>query len=250
MYNGNSKDRKMQGRLARVWQVATARQVLLYLTLDILIVGILCLFDPIIRGALAQMPLWYWPLVYGPFLLLARFENPKAPLIFNRSRSKRTIAASILLVWALLLGVFCFLYAILSYMPYMSRFQLALPLVNGFISSSLLNLHAGLSEEPFKIFWINAIAWVFQHKVRTDSGKRDLLWVGATVSILFWDLLHVVLGPYSLFEFTATFFVGLLLYLAVLRTGNLVVAIGAHALYDFFMSHVLVLILTFIFIPR
>jgi membrane protease YdiL (CAAX protease family) len=132
----------------------------------------------------------------------------------------------------------------------MSRFQLALPLVNAFISSSLLNLHAGLSEEPFKIFWINAIGWIFQRKVRTDLARRDLLWVGATVSILFWDFLHVVLSRCSLFEFTVTFFVGLLLYLAVLRTRNLIVAVGAHTLYDFFMSHVLVLILTIIFIPR
>jgi membrane protease YdiL (CAAX protease family) len=239
----------MQGRLARVWQVATARQVLLYLALDISIVGILCLLDPIVRGALAQMPLWYWPLVYGPFVLLARFENPDAPLIFNRRMRKRTIVASILLVWALLLSVFFFLYAILSYMPYMSRFQLTLPFVNALVSSLMLNLHAGLSEEPFKIFWINAIAWVFQRKARTDSAKLDLLWTGATLSILFWDFLHVVLSHYSLFEFTAAFFVGLLLYLAVLRTGNLIVAIVAHALYDFFMSHILILILTVIFIP-
>jgi membrane protease YdiL (CAAX protease family) len=160
------------------------------------------------------------------------------------------IAASILLVWALLLGVFFFLYAILSYMPYMSRFQLALPFVNALTSSLLLNLHAGLSEEPFKIFWVNAIAWVFQRKVRTDSGRRDLLWTAGTVSILFWDLLHVILSHYSLFEFTVTFFVGLLLYMAVLRTGNLIVAIAAHASYDFFMSHILVLILTAIFIPK
>jgi membrane protease YdiL (CAAX protease family) len=135
-------------------------------------------------------------------------------------------------------------------MPYTSRFQLALPYVNALVSSLLLNLHAGLSEEPFKIFWINAIAWVFQRRVRTDSARRDLLWTGATLSILFWDFLHLVLSGYSLFEFTVTFFVGLVLYLAVLRTGNLIVAIGAHTLYDFFMSHILVLILTGIFIPR
>jgi membrane protease YdiL (CAAX protease family) len=153
-------------------------------------------------------------------------------------------------VWALLLGVFVFLYAVLSYMPYMYRFQLALPLVNAFISSFLLNLHAGLSEEPFKIFWINAIAWVFRRKVQTDSARRDLLWTGAVVSILFWDFLHLVLSRYSLFEFTVAFFVALLLYVAVLRTGNLIVAIAAHALYNFFMSHILILILTVIFIPR
>jgi membrane protease YdiL (CAAX protease family) len=250
MDNDDSKYSKGQVRLARAWQVIAARQVLLYLALDISIVGNLSVSYPLIRDAFTQMPVWYWPLVYIPFILLARFENPNAPLVFNRTRRKRTIAASILLVWALLLSVFLFLYAILSYMPYMSRFQLALPLVNAFISSLLLNLHAGLSEEPFKIFWINAIARAFQRKVRTDSAKRDLLWTGATVSILFWDFLHVVLSRYSLFEFTVTFFVGLLLYLAVLRTGNLIVAIGAHALYDFFMSHILVLILTVIFIPR
>jgi membrane protease YdiL (CAAX protease family) len=250
MDNDDSKYSEGQVRLARVWQVITARQVLLYLALDISIVGILSLSYPLIRGAFTQMPVWYWPLVYIPFILLARFENPNAPLVFNRKTRKRTIVASILLVWALLLGVFLFLYAILSYMPYMSRFQLAVPLVNALISSLLLNLHAGLSEEPLKIFWINAIAWIFQRKVRTDSAKRDLLWTGAVVSILFWDFLHVVLSRYSLFEFTVTFFVGVLLYLAVLRTGNLVVAIGAHALYDFFMSHILILILTVIFIPR
>jgi membrane protease YdiL (CAAX protease family) len=135
-------------------------------------------------------------------------------------------------------------------MLYMLRFQLALPLVGAFVASLLLNLHAGLSEEPFKVFWINAIAWVFQRKVRTDSARRDLLWIGATVSILFWDLLHVLLSHYSLFEFTVAFFVGLVLYVAVLRTGNLLVAIAAHALYDFFMSHILILILIVIFIPR
>jgi membrane protease YdiL (CAAX protease family) len=233
-----------------VWQVMAGRQVLLYLALDILIVGVLCLSNALIRDSLAQMPLWYWPLLYVPFALLARFENANAPLIFNRGMRKRRIVASVLLVWALLLGLFFFLYAILSYMPYMSRFQLALPFVNAFISSVLLNLHAGLSEEPFKIFWINAVAWIFRRKAWTDSAKRDLLWIGATVSILFWDFLHVLLSHYTLFEFTVAFFVGLLLFLAVLRTGNLVVAIGAHALYDFFMSHILILILTFIFIPR
>lgn len=233
-----------------MWEVIVARQVPVYLAIDILIVGILCVFDPLVRDALSQMPVWYWPLLYVPFILLVRFENSNAPLVFNRRESKRTIALSILLVWALLLAVFFFLYAVLSYMPYMSRFQLALPFVNSLTSSLLLNLHAGLSEEPFKVFWVNAIAWVFRGKVRTESGRRDLLWTAATLSILFWDLLHVVLSNYSLFEFTVTFFVGLLLYLAVLRTGNLIVAIAAHASYDFFMSHVLVLILTFVFIPR
>jgi membrane protease YdiL (CAAX protease family) len=233
-----------------VWQVIAAHQVLLYLVLDISIVVILCLCNPLVRAGLVQLPLWYWPLLYIPFALLTRFENPNAPLVFNRSMRKRTIAASVLLVWALLLGVFSFLYAILSYMPYMSRFQLALPLVNAFVSGLLLNLHAGLSEEPFKIFWINAIAWVSRRKAWTESARRDLLWIGATASILFWDFLHVLLSHYSLFEFTVAFFVGLLLFLAVLRTGNLVVAIAAHALYDFFMSHILVLILTVIFIPR
>lgn len=250
MEKNHSECRKEQAGLTRIWQAVAARQVLLYLALDISIVGILYLCDPIIRDALTQMPLWYWPLIYIPFILLARFENPDAPLIFNRRMRKRTIVASILLVWALLLGVFFSLYAILSYMPYMSRFQLTLPFVNAFVASLMLNLHAGLSEEPFKIFWINAIAWVFQRKAWTDSAKRDLLWTGATLSILFWDLLHVVLTHYSLFEFTVTFFVGLLLYLAVLRTGNLIVAIAAHALYDFFMSHILILILTVIFLPR
>jgi membrane protease YdiL (CAAX protease family) len=196
------------------------------------------------------MPLWYWPLIYIPFVLLARFENPSAPLIFNKRTRKRTIVGSILLVWVLLLGVFFALYAILSYMPYMSRFQLVLPLLNALTASLLLNLHAGLSEEPFKIFWINLIAWVCQRKVRTESGRRDLLWTAAILSIFFWDLLHVVLTHYSLFEFTVTFFVGLLLYLAVLRTGNLIAAIAAHTLYDFFMSHILILILTIIFIPK
>jgi membrane protease YdiL (CAAX protease family) len=236
--------------LAGVWHVIGTRQVLVYLALDISIVVILCLCDPLIRDAFAQVPLWYWPLLYVPFALLARFENPNAPLIFNRGMRKRTMAASALLIWALLLGVFTFLYAILSYMPYMSRFQLALPVVNAFVSSALLNLHAGLSEEPFKVFWINGIAWVFRRKAWTDSAKRDLLWVGGTASILFWDYLHVLLSNYTLFEFTVAFFVGLLLFLAVLRTGNLLVAIAAHALYDFFMSHILILILTVIFIPR
>jgi membrane protease YdiL (CAAX protease family) len=233
-----------------VWEAALARQVLLYLALDLSIVGILYVCDPLIRDSLTQMPLWYWPLIYIPFILLARFENPNAPLIFNRRMSKRAIVASILLVWASLLGVFVFLHAVLYYMPTVSRFQLTLPLVNAFVSSSMLNLHAGLSEEPFKIFWINAIASVLQRKVRTDSAKRDLLWTGATISILFWDFLHEVLSHYSLFEFTVAFFVGLLLYLAVLRTGNLIVAIVAHALYDFSMSYVLILILAVIFIPR
>jgi membrane protease YdiL (CAAX protease family) len=250
VHNVNSKYDKGKASLARVWQVIAARQVLLYLALDISIVGILYLSNPLIRDSLTQLPLWYWPLLYIPFALLARFENPNAPLIFNRRMSKRSMAASVMLVWALLLGLFFFLYAILSYMPYMSRFQLALPFVNAFISSVLLNLHAGLSEEPFKIFWINAVAWVFRRKVWTDSAKRDLLWIGATASILFWDFLHVLLSHYTLFEFTVAFFVGLLLFLAVLRTGNLVVAIGAHALYDFFMSHILILILTLFFIPR
>jgi membrane protease YdiL (CAAX protease family) len=251
MGNDRSKySEEGQALLARVWQVIAARQVLLYLALDISIVGILSLSYPLVRDAFTQIPVWYWPLVYIPFILLAGFENPNAPLVFNRKRRKRTIVASILLVWALLLGVFLFLYAVLSYMPYMYRFQLAVPLVNAFISSLLLNLHAGLSEEPLKIFWINAIAWAFQRKVRTDSAKRDLLWTSAMVSILFWDFLHVVLSRYSLFEFTVTFFVGVLLFLAVLRTGNLVVAIVAHTLYDFFMSHILILILTVIFIPR
>jgi hypothetical protein len=95
---GNSNDRKIQHRLARVWQVVTARQVLLYLALDISIVGILCIFDPIIRYALAQMPLWYWPLVYVPFILLTRFENPNVPLVFNKGGKKRTIAAWTLLI--------------------------------------------------------------------------------------------------------------------------------------------------------
>jgi membrane protease YdiL (CAAX protease family) len=248
--NDNSNYRKGGAHLARVWQVIAARQVLLYLVLDISIVAILCLYDPLIRDTFAQIPLWYWPLLYVPFALLARFENPDAPLVFNRRVRKRTIAASVLLVWALLLGVFSFLYAILSYMPYMSRFQIALPFVNAFVSSLLLNLHSGLSEEPFKIFWINAIAWIFRRKAWTDSAKRDLLWIGATASILFWDFLHVLLSHYTLFEFTVGFFVGLLLFLAVLRTGNLFVAIAAHALYDFFMSQILVLILTVIFIPR
>jgi membrane protease YdiL (CAAX protease family) len=237
-------------RLARAWQVLAAHQVLLYLVLDVSIVAILCLCNPLARAGFVQLPLWYWPLLYIPFALLARFENPNAPLIFNRRVRKRMITASTLLVWALLLGVFFFLYAILSYMPYMFRFQLALPFVTAFISSLLLNLHAGLSEEPFKVFWINAIGWFFRPKVRTVSAGRDLLWIGAVVSILFWDFLHVVLSHYSLFEFTVAFFVGLLLYLAVLRTGNLVVAIAAHTLYDFFMSHILILILTVIFIPR
>jgi membrane protease YdiL (CAAX protease family) len=250
MFSGNSNGGKEEAGSRHLWQVITARQVPLYLALDISILIIICIFDPIIRVALVQMPLWYWPLVYIPFVLLAKFENPNAPLVFNRRGRKRTTVASILLVWALLEGVFVFLYAVLTYMPYMYRFQLALPIANAFIASVLLNLHAGLSEEPLKIFWINVIAWVFQRKMRTDSGKRDLLWVGATGSILFWDFLHVILSRYSLFEFTVTFFVGLLLFLAVLRTRNLIVAIAAHALYDFFMSHVLILILTVIFIPR
>jgi len=245
MRNQNAKE-----NLSGVWEVIMARQVPLYLALDISIIVIVCVFDPLARDALTQLPIWYWPLLYVPFALLAKFENANAPLVFNRRETKRTLAASILLVWATLLGMFFFLYAILSYMPYMSRFQLALPVVGALTSSVLLNLHAGLSEEAFKVFWINAIARVFQRKVRTDSGRRDLLWTAATVSILFWDLLHVVLSDYTLFEFTVTFFVGLLLYLAVLRTGNLIVAIAAHASYDLFMSHILVMILIFIFIPR
>jgi membrane protease YdiL (CAAX protease family) len=250
MHHGNSKDRNIKARLARVWVVVRSRQVFLYLVLDVSIVVILYVFDPIVRVALAQMRLWYWPLVYIPFVLLAKFENPSAPLVFNRGGRKRTIAASILLVWALLLSVFFFLHTILYYMPLTSRFQLLMPLANALVSSFLLNLHAGLSEEPLKIFLINAIAWVFQRKVRTDSDRRDLLWVSATISILFWDFLHMVLGGYSLFEFTVTFFVGLLLFMAVLRTRNLIVAIGAHTLYDFFMSYDLVLILTVIFTHR
>jgi membrane protease YdiL (CAAX protease family) len=246
---GNSNGGKEQAGSRRLWQVITARQVPLYLALDISIITILSLFDPIVRVALAQMPLWYWPLVYIPFVLLAKFENPNAPLLFNRAARKRTIAASILLVWALLLVVFFFLHTILYYMPLTYRFQLLLPLVSALVPSFMLSLHAGLSEEPLKIFWINAIAWVFQRRVQTDSGRRDLLWVSATISILFWDFLHFVSSRYSLFEFTVTFFVGLLLFMAVLRTRNLVVAIAAHTLFDFFMSYDVLLILAVVFHP-
>ena len=243
MFRDNSNDGKAHDGARHFWRVITARRVSLYLTLDVAIVITLCIFDPIVRVALLQMPLWYWPLIYVPFILLARFENPNSPLVFNGAARKRTITAAILLTLASLLVVFYFLHTILYYMPLTYRFQILQPLATALVSSLLLNLHAGLSEEPFKIFWINVIAWVFQRKVRTDSGRRDLLWAAATISILFWDFLHFVSSHYSLFEFTATFFVGLLLFIAVLRTRNLIVAIVAHTLYDFLMSYDVVLFL-------
>jgi membrane protease YdiL (CAAX protease family) len=213
----------------------------IYLAVDLGIIATLYSLFSAARQVLVGTALWYWPILYIPFGLLFFFERSDAPFVFNKMMGKWRLVGLSIVLTCILLAMRAFFITVASALPF--EYSPCFPPTEPFVAGVLGTIHAGLSEEPFKAFWINAIALVLQNRFRFRIGKyslnyqlkikRDAIWIAGIISVGFWAVLHVPLACYLIFDFTVAFVAGLVLFVALLRTRDLRLVIIAHVLYDY-----------------
>lgn len=238
MANPHSKRRKEKRHGPKLRQRLTARWVPIYLAADLAILAVLYFLYPLARVILVGTAQWYWPVIYIPFASLIYFERSDAPFVFNKMMKAWRLAAYSILLTLILLGIREFLVTTLplEFSPCTVQPE------TSFFGAILSATHAGLSEEPFKAFGVNGIALVLQHRFRFRVGKRsldyqlsikrDMIWIGGIISVGIWALLHVPLACFHVFDFTIAFAIGLVLFVALVRTCDLRLIIVAHVLYN------------------
>jgi hypothetical protein len=178
---------------------------------------------------------WYFVLGFVSLALLAILEHDAAlPLPFMDQLGSGAFVGAFFLLFAGL-----FLAEVLGSVAYgfLQSLQLVQPVRSGltpYLTVASLSVHAGVSEESFKVLLTNLVAKPFRKVFRKKWSKRMDRWivfVVGTGAVTVWALMHV---PYVAAEsILGVFLAGMLCLVAVILSRNYLPVVVAHVLYDF-----------------
>jgi hypothetical protein len=176
---------------------------------------------------------WYFVQGFGSLILLAALEHRQdLPLPFMDRVPYETILVVSLIGFAAI-----FLSGIVTSLVSPFFRGLSLAFVSNFGVG--LSLHAGLSEESFKVGLTNiAVIIIRKTFAKTRSKKIDsaIVVLVGTGAVAVWAWMHAQFAYFSA-ESTFTVFVsGMALFLLLLLSRNYLPIVGAHILYDFLIA--------------
>lgn len=176
---------------------------------------------------------WYFALGFVMLVLLAALEHrPELPLPFADHLTSTELVSLPLLGFAVM-----FLGDIVTALVFEHLQGLSLASVSNYGLG--LSLHAGISEESFKVGLTNIPVIVLRKRFfKTRSRKMDsaiIILVG-TGAVAVWAWMHVQFANFSPESTFAAFLGGMGLFLILLASKNYLPLVAGHTLYDLFIT--------------